>query len=668
MNQTELQIILNAVDNASGPIAESAASIAEAAASMSEGFDSATASMGESFGSLQSVMAVDSADIDESAIALGTSWNEAAAEITGANASVEESMANLVQYGSQYAASLAEDNAAVEESTGMLSTGFIQIGVVAGLAFQGLKGEIGSASDASFKWSETLNAINQILKDTKSSLSTDELTAFAQKMQESTLFTQQDVLDTEDLIVSHKGLQGSYEDITQLAGDLATKMSTGTGQTVTMAQAAKLLTNALTDPVTAMQLLKQGNVDLGPEMIKTITNMAKAGDTAGAAAQLMGILKGNISGLSENAANAAGAGIVMLDNEIKNLQRDIGDGLNKVLDGLSREMIPVIKNIEDWVTKNPQLTADILLASTAIAGLTIVIAGIGILLPGIVVAFETLSGPVALVAAAVLALWAALGPKLLPDLQLLGTYLKSLTDGGLTGFEAKIREMLTYLDTKTGVVTLFSTQWQSITTMFNTGVIPAFEGLWKAIQPLLPGLEQFAGVVLVAAGLAITGITQDIELLVTGLTVLVTWIINAAVAFTTRFIEGIQDIIKWVQEAIKWVEQLISTFAKIGGGVLSTIGNAIGSSIGINIPALASGGIVNSPTLALIGEAGPEAVVPLSGLGGGNSFEFGGGQGSGGGGITINIGTVQGTDRSSVIQWGNALVKAVNQNLKMKNY
>lgn len=31
-----------------------------------------------------------------------------------------------------------------------------------------------------------------------------------------------------------------------------------------------------------------------------------------------------------------------------------------------------------------------------------------------------------------------------------------------------------------------------------------------------------------------------------------------------------------------------------------------------HIPALAAGGIVTSPTLALIGEAGPEAVVPLS--------------------------------------------------------
>lgn len=35
--------------------------------------------------------------------------------------------------------------------------------------------------------------------------------------------------------------------------------------------------------------------------------------------------------------------------------------------------------------------------------------------------------------------------------------------------------------------------------------------------------------------------------------------------------------------------------------------------IDVRVPALAAGGIVNRPTLALIGEAGPEAVVPLSG-------------------------------------------------------
>jgi hypothetical protein len=44
-----------------------------------------------------------------------------------------------------------------------------------------------------------------------------------------------------------------------------------------------------------------------------------------------------------------------------------------------------------------------------------------------------------------------------------------------------------------------------------------------------------------------------------------------------------------------------------------------------SIPMLANGGIVNSPTLALIGEAGPEAIVPLnrgSGIGGGDTYNI----------------------------------------------
>jgi SLT domain-containing protein len=39
----------------------------------------------------------------------------------------------------------------------------------------------------------------------------------------------------------------------------------------------------------------------------------------------------------------------------------------------------------------------------------------------------------------------------------------------------------------------------------------------------------------------------------------------------------------------------------------------LAASLGVEVPAFAAGGIVTKPTLALIGEAGPEAVVPLNG-------------------------------------------------------
>jgi len=55
------------------------------------------------------------------------------------------------------------------------------------------------------------------------------------------------------------------------------------------------------------------------------------------------------------------------------------------------------------------------------------------------------------------------------------------------------------------------------------------------------------------------------------------------------------------------------------------------------IPKLAAGGIVNAPTLAMIGEAGPEAVVPLTGNNVPNM---------GGNSVTINV---NGGDPNAVV-------------------
>jgi hypothetical protein len=62
-----------------------------------------------------------------------------------------------------------------------------------------------------------------------------------------------------------------------------------------------------------------------------------------------------------------------------------------------------------------------------------------------------------------------------------------------------------------------------------------------------------------------------------------------------------------------------------------------------NIPMLAEGGIVTGPTLAMIGENGPEAVVPLSKMGGM------------GGGVTVNV--TGGLATSAEI--GQAVVNAI---------
>jgi hypothetical protein len=90
------------------------------------------------------------------------------------------------------------------------------------------------------------------------------------------------------------------------------------------------------------------------------------------------------------------------------------------------------------------------------------------------------------------------------------------------------------------------------------------------------------------------------------------------------------------------IVKVIKALGRLSGitGIVRGVGGFIG-----NIPGLADGGIVTGPTLAMIGEAGPEAVVPLDRMRG-----FGGG-------VTVNING--GLATSAEI--GAAVVQAIRQ-------
>ena len=88
------------------------------------------------------------------------------------------------------------------------------------------------------------------------------------------------------------------------------------------------------------------------------------------------------------------------------------------------------------------------------------------------------------------------------------------------------------------------------------------------------------------------------------------------------------------------IGKLINALGKIPG--LGSLGSFVGGAIK-GIPGLAAGGIVTQPTLAMIGEGGPEAVIPLNRISGGGS------------GITVNV--MGGLSTSAEI--GQAVVNAI---------
>jgi hypothetical protein len=138
----------------------------------------------------------------------------------------------------------------------------------------------------------------------------------------------------------------------------------------------------------------------------------------------------------------------------------------------------------------------------------------------------------------------------------------------------------------------------------------------------------------------------------------------------TKF-EGVRKVVDnvfgFIKEAVIGTVDVITTYVQTVLGVYKTIFNTIaklwnntigklsfefpswvpglgGKGFSVpNIPMLADGGIVNSPTLAMIGENGPEAVIPLN---------RGGGMG---GNYTINV--TGGLSSSSEI--GSAVVNAI---------
>jgi hypothetical protein len=130
-----------------------------------------------------------------------------------------------------------------------------------------------------------------------------------------------------------------------------------------------------------------------------------------------------------------------------------------------------------------------------------------------------------------------------------------------------------------------------------------------------------------------------------------------AIAFVVKFKDNIMDMFSLIYKGIKtymgFVADVITApFKAAFRAVASLWNNTIGKlsfkvpgwvpGIGgkgfdvPDIPMLAQGGIVTSPTLAMIAEAGPEAVIPLSKMGG-----MGGGTN-----ITVNV---QGADPNAVV-------------------
>jgi hypothetical protein len=200
--------------------------------------------------------------------------------------------------------------------------------------------------------------------------------------------------------------------------------------------------------------------------------------------------------------------------------------------------------------------------------------------------------------------------------------------------------------------------------------------LLPAIEAVLPYLTQFGDWaakhpnIILAVGAAIAVIAASImavnlAMALNPFSLIAIAVVAVGVALVGAYkkFEGFRTIVDSLFGAMKfWItnvtipafQTLLTVVKTIFNGIASAWNNTVGrisfkapswvpgfggKGFSVpNIPMLAQGGIVTGPTLAMIGEAGPEAVVPLSRAG-----EFGMG---GGNNVTINV---QGGDPQAVV-------------------
>lgn len=179
----------------------------------------------------------------------------------------------------------------------------------------------------------------------------------------------------------------------------------------------------------------------------------------------------------------------------------------------------------------------------------------------------------------------------------IGSFFKNIWEGISTWFSEKLNNIGTW----------FKEKWTSIKTWFSehlNSVFQFFKNIWNGIHNWL---------------------SEKLNLISTFFSNIWTGIKNTA----SDIWEGIKNTIKnAINGIIGFINQLINAWNRLSFTVPTVrVGKYTfgGWEVGVpripNIPLLQEGGIVRKPTMAMIGERGPEAVVPL-GKGYGQTINF----------------------------------------------
>lgn len=418
------------------------------------------------------------------------------------------------------------------------------------------------------------------------------------------------------------------------------------------------LGKALEDPLSALGGIARGTVKFSESQQELIKKLVASGDLLGAQDVILSTVENKFGG----AAEAAAKGSARMALALENLMETAGEPLLGVFADLVTGMAPVLDLVGQELGKaftnlGPTLTQIVSLLPSLIQSFMPLIPIIG-----------ELVGLFLEMVAAALPLFVDLFNQLLPIIQELAPII---ADALMVAFEALMPVFMTLIEALMPIVeALLPVLAELIVAIapIIVRLVEAFMPLIDLVMPILIGLIE----------LLIPILTVVAEILAVMLTEAIGWLTRSFqdfMEFLAPFTQAFEGAFGGIKEFFFTV---VNNMIGLWEGFANTVINAVNfviralnriqvsapkwltdltgiTSFGINIQelpniklprvALAEGGIVTGPLNALIGEAGPEAVIPLDKMPKGNTYN-----------ITVNAGI--GTNGAQV---GEAIINAIRR-------
>lgn len=421
--------------------------------------------------------------------------------------------------------------------------------------------------------------------------------------------------------VADTDLREAYSRLATVTGDLttsqellslATDISTATGKDLSAVTEA--LARAYGGNLTALQRLDPAL----RESIKSGASFEEIGQQ-----------------LAETYGGAATAAAETAEGRFKNLGVRMGE-LQETIGGLLlpivEKLLPVLASVADFVERN---TTVITILAGVVGGLAVAVIAINAAMTAYAAITKTITAvtavfnavlaanPIVLITLAVVALIAILVTLQL-RFNIVGKAVEWL--GGIfeTVKQAVLRAWNEVLEWFRAVAGLIET---ALSVLYAILVEPYVQAVATAIA-LLTRLWNWIKDLPGKIGRAIATI---FDILVKPFADVVDAMFDFGVNIVRRIVDGIKSIASTIGSAI--------LDAIPGAGAIRAVGGFVGSAVSKVWP-FAEGGVVTQPTLGLVGEAGPEAIIPLDRM----AEMRGGGQPA-----TVNI-TVTSADPNAVIE------------------